>query len=814
MKTALALLIAIVVLFTSVPCLAVSVNVAAAAGYGGICKIARWNPITITLSDADEEIDGTAVVSIRRGRRHVDFVTPVRLAPSSKKQFVVYAPLGEYSSYLAIVITNKGRPVAQVKTPYRSAFEDDVLLVEVAERSRGLSFLTGTQLGGAGPPTVAGAPPVGSPSAVDTAPTSPSSRPSIAGGASPVRSIQVGFVSTSLLPDKPRGFDGADVLVLSDMVASRIQPASLDAIRMWIAGGGSVIVCGGADYARLKAPFFEEILPVKVDGSVEVPDMNGLLGRYPYPFAEQGSLFICRSTPKPGSYVLSRQGRIPLIAVGRYGLGSVILLAFDPRGFPFGRWGGEVEMWRDLVLLARPWDSISRPRRTPNWGYVGGSYYPGSEVASSALEQAALAARGAALPSPVLMSIFLIVYLMALVPANYYALRRMNRYELAWVTTPAIIVFFTFGAWAAGYAIRGGETVLNRVAILETASNTRAAGLMGYLGLYAVKRGRYDLSVDDPYALLLEKSSQSEERFAPAPAAVMQDDTAVLSGLDMEQWSARSITMESGAILKGPLESDLEFSGSMLIGRITNYTGLALHDCVICFGGGRQNLRSLGRDETAAVAVSPASVDSRAGLPPGAAPDADVRGRLREYFLGQAPLCREPVLIGFTSQSGLPVQLQGRSVHGEDLGVVIVHLQYKLGSGYSIPEGLLSGVIVEKSSGIQPVWQKPGSAPELIVPAGGYFIEDFRLPVYPGGPLPRSLRIRVRGSFGSPREVRVQCYNWLENRFDRLDMSAGMGSANPKVHVRPSDGIVRLKLTSGTYSSGVSLQIAAEGGER
>jgi hypothetical protein len=82
------------------------------------------------------------------------------------------------------------------------------------------------------------------------------------------------------------------------------------------------------------------------------------------------------------------------------------------------------------------------------------------------------------LPSLNLIALFTLGYVLLLVPINYLVLKRLDRKELAWLTTPAIIVLFSVGSYAIGASTRAHIVSFNRVAVLETqAGSDRAYGL-------------------------------------------------------------------------------------------------------------------------------------------------------------------------------------------------------------------------------------------------------------------------------------------------------------------------------------------------
>lgn len=628
-------------------CFAVEVTAVVDVGFGGVCRHSVWNPVNVTLSGADKDIDGAAVVSVTRGQKQVKYCVPVNLPRSSVKRFTMYVQPSNYADEMTVAILDGQRSVKTVKRKYR-CLDTEYLMVTAGKKQSALNFLTGINIGAADAPGAASSP----------------------GTAGDPRTVQVGRLDLNGLPDKPGGYAAVDMLVLTDFEASRADIAALDAIKMWIAGGGSVTVCGGADWARLRSPFFKDILPVDVQNSVEVSGLDSLARSYGSELPA-GASYVCQSLPKPGASVLLRQRDIPLIVQRRYGLGKVIFLAFDPLVFPLKGWDGQTDLWKKLIFFSGASPSMFAVSAAAPYSPVGQSHAkPWVTEYQHVLEM-----ESAQPPSPGIIAGFLLIYLFVLVPANYFYLDRKNKRELAWLTTPVIVLVFAIGSWGLGYAIRGGDTVLNRIRLVEASDNTMAASVTGYLGLFAANRGNHDFSIEDRFALAEEASNAYVERHEPNPADVFQGDSAEFRNLKMEQWSGRLFRMESGLVMKGPLATDLRLSGTRLQGKVTNRTGLDLTGCMVLWGNRQQVIGRLRPGDSKEISLDLSS-------PPIRQPTANnnMRDKIFSKAFVKAGESNSPVLIGWLRDSELPVQSKGRKLDGEDVSMVVFHIAHRSSS--------------------------------------------------------------------------------------------------------------------------------------
>src|SRR5690349_18793931 len=111
-------------------------------GYGGICRIDHWNPISVKVSNADRNIEGKIVVKVPKGRQEVSYSVPVSLAQSATKHYTVYVLLSKYSNNLAVELYDGSKKIREVNAKYRDTYNEDFLVVTVGERKSALNFIS------------------------------------------------------------------------------------------------------------------------------------------------------------------------------------------------------------------------------------------------------------------------------------------------------------------------------------------------------------------------------------------------------------------------------------------------------------------------------------------------------------------------------------------------------------------------------------------------------------------------------------------------------------------------------------------------
>jgi len=544
-------------------------------------------------------------------------------------------------------------------------------------------------------------------------------------GAAPT-SVQVAAAAGTDLPDKAAGYGGVDAFLLrSDAPLDALTEAQADALRGWVAGGGHLVVCGGVDPSRFASAFYNGLLPASVGAARPAVSLPGA-----------GPVGALTLTPKPlpGVRVLqSAPDGSPLVIAGPYGAGCVTLTAYDPtaKGFQSSTFDGGA-LWRMLLTAGPAASAAVLPHvaaREEN--YHPGYYYGGD---SHLLSDAVMRGPSLDAPGTEVIGLFLLVYLIALVPANYLILKRLDRKELAWVTIPLLVLLFAVGTFGVGYAAKGGSVFVNRAAVVETTAGRREAGIYAELGLFSPHRTAYDLSLPGANALAAipnpgisygyrggsnaDTQAYGLTKFVQAPEGVSLLDTSV------NMWAMRAFDVQATEDLGGTIDGTLTEQGgtsaggagvSRVMGTVTNHLSHALTGCVLLCGGQWQPLGNL--PPGASVPVSSMSTGGAgsggglSGLPvsgPMGGSDAqrDIRTRMQaaladyarslgqqntnngQFYSGgpaQAPAVYLPssgeaLLLGWSEDpalAGPAPRVDGRAVRENAISLVIVHLPIK-----------------------------------------------------------------------------------------------------------------------------------------
>ena len=496
--------------------------------------------------------------------------------------------------------------------------------------------------------------------------------------------VQVVALSAADLPDRAAGYAGVYAFLLrSDAPVEALTEAQSAALRSWVAGGGHLIVCGGPDATRFGSPFFEGLLPATLTTS-------GLT---------EG--LVLAPKPLPGVHVLLAKGE-PLAVAGPYGAGTVTVTAVDPK-MPSSQTdpAGLPAVWKTL-LAARSAPSALRLTawREENTGqyYYGGS--GGPRLSETVIRGPSLDA-----PGTLVIAVFLLVYLVILVPVNYLVLKRMDRKEWAWLTIPALVLLFAAGTFGVGYAAKGGSVFVNRAALIETSAGHSEAGVYSEVGLFSPHRSSYDIDLPGnnlvaalPNASLNYGSQGGDTQGAGGVQFIQTPAGVSLVNTPVNMWAMRAFDTQSTLDLGGTIDGKLSASGNTLTGTLVNHTAYALSDCAVLYQGQWRSVSSLAPGATLTVLGSEPISGELPLLPHTDDAHTDIHERMQaalgSYFrsLAQtdatvngdgtaqaafAPSPSNALLVGWSRDpklAGPSPKIDGRTVTENDVSLVIIHV--------------------------------------------------------------------------------------------------------------------------------------------
>jgi len=730
-------------------------------GFDGYCRSGNsggWCPVYIVLSNEGADIEGELIVPVSGagGDRNPNlYARSVVLPAHSRKAYFLYiASAGSFARSRLTVQLVAGETLASEGISVSWLDERNRLYGVASSNPSALNFLS------------------------DVAPS---------GGAA------VAHLALEALPPDPLGWEGLDVLVLSDVDTTVLTGAQRRALEAWLAHGGHLIVGGGAGAARTVAGV-EDLLPVTVGGVHPVDDLWAL-GERVGALTVEGPYAVAEAALKTGEVLIAQeegddQSDIVLWARRPYGAGKVDFLAFDAGLNPFARWEDNGELWELIVGV----QGAGARRFTVSNGY-------GAREAVNAIP-------GLELPTTLQLLAFMLAYTILIGPLNYVLLRKLDRRELAWVTIPVLILGFTVCAYVTGFQIRGLTAIVHRLSVVYVPEGAGIGRVSGAVGIFSPRRATYDVWVAD--AGVREISGDFYGGPARQPLhVVVQGEGVVVTGLRVDVGGIQPFIAEGyvdvSTVASG-LQLSVSESGALQVSGTLRNGGVALHDAVLIAGDHEQRLGDLEAGGEASVQLLYRHQGGGQGGTPeqilGPGSYWEDRELYRRYqFLqalfpydGQSGLLlgRGVYLVGWADQVPQSVEVVGRPFTTIETVLYVYSLPVEgLGTGttVTIPPGLITRQ-VEETVGEVSMW------PEGFHMGPGSEVE-FRFTVWPGLALGEvdELVLDLQGSSYGGRVPAVSLWNEESSEWERQDIGWGTHSIpDAQAYVLPpGDVLVRLE---------------------
>ena len=773
-----------------------AVQMKATLGFDGVVKSSVWSPASVEMHNTtDDEIEGTLrIVQVGQPfERHATCAARVVLPAHARKRYYTYTRLGQYQGGQVVVFQRGGSVIAETQASANPCSRDDRLVVSVGGRSARLNFMNGVVV-------------------------PPKSRRNYPGGygQSSQSTIYVGSIAPKMLPDRPLAFEGVDVMVLFELLPASTNPKALNSIAMWVASGGTLVIPTGPNFRSFQDDFYNDLLPVRLVGTVDLPGLPSLsgLGKREFP---AGAVTVAKGVLKPGmGTVVVAESGVPLVAERSYGAGRVVYLAFDPLGPPFRSWDGQTEFWKAIVQMSTSEPLAVSTLSGLDESMLQGNYYQyqGYDWINQSGGMFPMVAQHPSVRAPSFNTIglFLMAYLILLAPVNYFVLKRRKRLELAWITTPAVVLLFTVGAYAVGYTMKGSDLRLREVTMIEGSQDARFARVVTDASLFSPARRSYDITADDTYSIA--QAMPARENDAPPEGIV--DEKCSLADVKMAMWSSKMFESVSGVDLGGTVRARLRLNGMRLQGEIVNETRIPLTGCVLCYAGERANIGDLPRGGSAKIDLT---------LSPNT-PAPALRGSgqldlaLRNYAARVAVSAREPVLLARPASPRPVFGVAGVGAGVESAACYLFRLTYEGPSEFRV----MSGDMVTTLSnpvGCNAEAEGPGVGGRahpvrLRIWGGGKGIVTFRLITPPKGAL-NSLRLYTNTAppgaspSGPSSNVEIAAYNHRRGVWDALIVPADGRPLDPSQFMNSANEVRIRVRRGGGGSSSVDISLTARG---
>ena len=297
-------------------------------------------------------------------------------------------------------------------------------------------------------------------------------------------------------PDRPVGYNGLGAVIIGPG-AERLSDGSVKALKTFALTGGTLVFIGGASAAVLSDPRWQDLLPGTNYRSSTIARSQVLSELAGQPMNEA----VTVAAGKPKNFARSKfDGSIPMISERGYGLGRVVVFAFNPFEDPLVRWPGRRRLFLQQIRDVDYLRASQFLAQFGNSGYDPYGYGYGSGYASST-PYAYTAGGGSGdpfsikLPGSAKVFWILAAFFVTVVPLNFLVLRKAGKGEWAWLTAPVISVAFSmiFLNQAGDLYSASLSTATNGVMIVQ--EGAPEAIFVGTTQMFFPNGGSYDLKM-------------------------------------------------------------------------------------------------------------------------------------------------------------------------------------------------------------------------------------------------------------------------------------------------------------------------------
>ncbi len=396
----------------------------------------RWSAVSVDLDNRGTEWKGRLAISETGSSRGLDLELP----PRSRRTVWMPVTLDQQSAKQQLQLEASDGSLSSIDFQLNLLGHFDVLVAAVSEESLAVGSL-----------------------AQATSPTGPGW-------------VHLAPVSPQDLPPSPLAYDSLDAMLVSRWQPAALTPEQVRALQGWVAHGGVLLVSAERDLARLRVPWLKAMLPASVSGDAALGVLPALEKHTGLPRDPRDPApWSVRLEVSPGSKTLLTGDGHPLVVSKPYGMGHVLLFAFDTTDPSLSSYDGWPILALELLSL-----HLKRPRNIQEIAAQD------SEAAQSL--EGPLRRRTLPKSNPGRrFAVFGLVYLLILFPTVWLLLRRLGRPEAAWLCRLAIIACFTVTAWGLGASGRV-PLVREAIFIVSAPPDSPLGRLTGWIDFFSSRR--------------------------------------------------------------------------------------------------------------------------------------------------------------------------------------------------------------------------------------------------------------------------------------------------------------------------------------
>jgi hypothetical protein len=574
-------------------------------GLADCYKLGCWTPVEVFLRGTDEPRTGRVSIEVPDGDNVPTEVAtpperPCQVLPGVETSVLLYVRIGQLDAAMTVRFESEGRLLA--KRVFETGMEGDdrylpspllstqQLIVVVGDGKLGLEKLTRSGFGQA-----------------------------------EAEKVVATLDDVGQLPTRWYGYEGVDALVLCTHDVQRYRPlraegARVQALQRWIRNGGRLLLSVGSQadevlderspLAQFAPGKLKEVISLRQTGALET--YSG--GNNPMQQGAGRSELRVPRLAEPRGVVEADESGLPLVIRAAEGFGQIVFLAFDLQQAPVNRWKDRGQLVaRALQLTGHGEEDADQSSAMMHYGY---------QDMAGQLRSALDRFTGVRLVPFSLVALLVLVYILLIGPGDYFLLRKVfRRMELTWITFPTIVVLVSVGAYFLAYQLKGRQTRVNQVDVVDVDMVDGYVRGTTWLNLFSPRTSAYQVGFRpqlpgggaaaeaEQYVAWLGLPGEALGGMSPRTISPslwrrryrFSPDLQTMNGVPVQVWSTKSFTTRWFARTEPPLEIELEKEADILRGTIVNTLDVPLDGCILAYRRWVYQLGNLAPGQAASI---------------------------------------------------------------------------------------------------------------------------------------------------------------------------------------------------------------------
>lgn len=491
-------------------------------GLDGYARGERWIPVVFQLKSYGENFQGS--LQVLKGE--TVFRKSLDLNAGASKQVEVLVYFSNYYENLSYQLLNKqGRKIQEARLDVRTLNYTDNLVLVIADGEYNHQFLNG--------------------------------EPNPWGG-----KTFVAYHKPEQMYTEWMAYSSADAIALGPISPSSLMPAQWKALLQAVASGKPLICSAATGFSALSDPLLRDHLPSISAPMTLISDGSFLKSR-----AGSGlpAVSIPAQSVHPRPWDQELMALSPgqsLITSSTYYKGNIIYFAYDYTRLPEAVRDHFAAFWNEMVF--------------PTSGSPPTFVQPFRKLLQEnpKVQKTLYNIPGLQVPEVKWFALFFFIYIFALGPLQYLALRFLKQRSLLWITFPAIIALFSVASFGYSRFRHSSNDRINQIAVIELFPKLNHQITFQVYGMTMSATGTFDFEAVPPNSYL-RKFAMESMNYQPEPFTLSEDLPHALLGETMKNWTFRTFESVSLDATSIPLTVSVRPDGDVLTGTIRNASTLS-----------------------------------------------------------------------------------------------------------------------------------------------------------------------------------------------------------------------------------------------